>query len=123
MTREERLMKSSIYVDDTDMWGNKLVKYVDFIDEIHSIYDDFESEIEQIRNEAQARIDSFCQLNNAVTMAFDEVQSRTCINCKFYSKGKYPDDCYCDKGVSLDEDFNLLEDNFYCNKWESKDDT
>ena len=45
MNKEERLMASSLYVYDTDMWGEKLVKYTDLIDEITAIYNDFESRI------------------------------------------------------------------------------
>ena len=38
-----------------------------------------------------------------------------CGNCKYYHDGKYPDDRYCDKDISMMEEFSVLEPSFGCN--------
>jgi hypothetical protein len=109
-------------------YGGKHLGYYGVLELFRKQIEDFESEIEQIRDEAQARVDSFCQLNSAVAIAFDEIQSRTCKNCKHGKEllGDYM--CIHSDMVLYDKSIDVMckvtfPKDFGCNKWESKDDT
>ena len=111
MTREEAKLQAGMRILD------KVI--------IDKIYDDFEKELK----EAQDRVDSFCNLNNAVNEAFKELQSRTCENCKHSSVAE---DTYsgtivsmfCAEGVGEFEVCDVMQNtpDFGCNKWEGRDD-
>jgi hypothetical protein len=78
------------------------------------------------REEAKKHARSVCIEDIKIDILLDDIydhfESRTCINCKFYHKGEYPDDCYCDEGISTAEEFQILEEDFGCILWEGKDD-
>ena len=67
-------------------------------------------------------------LGNAVSIATEYITSRTCKSCKYCEYGlmdNYEDERhFCtNKKVSLDEEyFNIVNIDFGCNEWESKND-
>jgi hypothetical protein len=129
MTREERLIKSSIYIYDTDMWGEKLVKYTDLTDVISEIYDYFEP-LEKMYNILKQQKEDLIEgqeiLIKAHERTIEDYMSRTCESCKYLEvqSGVQPDGMYwqkinCTKGNVYDEwDYEIVS----CLEWESKDD-
>lgn len=69
-------------------------------------------------NEFKKRAD---EIDEAIKELEEAMKPKTCLSCKKYHKGTYPDDCYCDEGISTDEDFQILEYTFYCNRYEAKE--
>jgi hypothetical protein len=126
MTREDIENELEAMVITT--YGGKHLGYYGVLELFKKQIEDFESEIEQVRDEAQARVDSFCQLNNAVAIAFKEMQSRTCENCEHGKEllGDYicthGDIFLYDRTIDVMCNLTFPKD-FGCNKWENKDDT
>jgi len=77
------------------------------------IFDYFEAEIK----EAKDRVDSFCNLNDAVNKAFKELQSRTCESCIFLHRPTQS----CDRGVSTYKHKSTIDSptSFSCNRYEA----
>ena len=102
MTKEERLMKSSIYIYDTDMWGEKLVKYTDLTDVISEIYDHFEP------------IEAIAKQN--IKDSFNGISCSNCKHLEYIEKSyKQCTELYINIG-------HISQDEFYCAYWESNND-
>ena len=81
---------------------------------IDNLYDKFESEYKTLL---------YVYENERYWRNHCESKCGVCGTCKYFHDGKYPDDRYCDKDISMCEEFSLLERNFGCNLWEKKDET
>lgn len=116
MTREYITLKLAKYADGAMI----PIGYADNI--VGEVFDYFEPKLK----EANARVESFCNLNNAVNEAFKEIQSRNCGNCKWFvpHRADIPNEFEgtCDAGVCMDYD-NLgymVAIDFMCSEWEKK---
>ena len=64
--------------------------------------------------------------SNVPTKVFTRVknmlmESNTCKDCASYTNNQYPDQAYCDEGVLMDDDINMLEPDFGCNMFKAKE--
>ena len=97
MTREEALYE----IEDYDEFSpNKNPSRI-----VNEIFDYFETEIY-----------SFLPVFKCV-----DYSSKTCKDCNSYTHNKYPDQAYCDEGVSMDDDINMLEPDFGCNMFKVRE--
>ena len=107
MTKEEAL-KLSIEMLSPD--------HREYTEDIHKnfidiVYYDFEYKYKTL---------SHAYENEKYWRSHYESKCGVCGTCKYFHDGKYPDDRYCDKDISMCEEFSLLERNFGCNLWEKK---
>ena len=78
---------------------------------IDKLCDTFESEYKTLK---------YAYDNERYWRSHYESKCGVCGTCKYFHDGKYPDDRYCDKDISMMEEFSILDKHFGCNLWEKK---